>query len=751
MPDSNAIAASSPAKPVSVIAEALRDWRALEWPKWIFVLRTFLAVCAALWIAFRLGFTSPSTAMTTVFIVSLPQAGQVLAKSFYRTIGTLAGAAIAILLVGNIVQDRTLFIVLLAAWLGICTTGAAYFRGFQAYAFVLSGYTASIIALPALAQPQAVFDIALFRVSEVMLGIFCAGVFADLLLPNRVTDQLIKAVREGYASFIDYLQQARDGRLELAAFEESNLAFITRAIEFEGLRESGYFENPEIRVRSARLRLYNAEFMNVGTAFYGFYAMLGRRRRAGDEAIVAAFRALSDPLLMALQPGGRPPANAAEARRVLSDLREFRSQLPRRLRATHVEVDTATRAAGKAFPEIRFDTVARQFDRFLEALTRVTEAYAALDQLGAKLPHRVAPFSPHTETLGAVMMGLRAFLTVLLVAGFWIVSAWPAGASATIIAGVICALFAAAPKPAVAARNLLYGFIIAMPAAGFLLFAVLPHLEGFALLCAAFAPFAMASVYAMATPSIAGIGLGFNLLFANLVGINNVMDYDPIGFFNNGIAQILGVIAGLLMLTAIMPAAPREFALRMRAQLRRNAELACRAPLIGLRARFESRTRDSLVQLVSRADHSRGEHLPQLAHALAVLDLGDAIIHLRRAARDAGARFPAPMLNALLHNILALLHRPSPIKRAAALAAVEAAIALQPDIYQLPSVVIDDVASDRPIHAIDDPLWRMATDLMRIRGILNDEPWFAEMVRTLDMDRAQIAEEPAPEHTSDAA
>ncbi len=705
-------------------------------PKWIFVLRTFLAVCAALWISFRLGFTSPSTAMTTVFIVSLPQSGQVLAKGFYRAIGTVVGAIVAVLLVGNLVQDRNLFIVLLAAWLGVCTTGAAYFRGFQAYAFVLSGYTASIIALPSLSAPESVFDVALFRLSEVLLGIFCAGLFADLLLPIRASDQLVKSVRGAYSSFIEYIQKVREGHLELAAFEESNLAFITRALELEALRESGYFENPEVRVRSSRLRLYNAEFMNAGTAFYGFYAMLGRRRRAGDEAVVTAFRAIGDPLLVALRPQGRPPATAAEARAALRALRRFRRHLGSRLAAARIEVDAATHAAGLEIPAIRFDAVARQYERFLEALTRYTEAYASLDRLNARLPHRVPPFSPHTEPVGALMMGVRAFLTVLLVASFWIASAWPAGASATLIAGVICALFAAAPQPALAARNLLYGFVIALPCSAILVFALMPHLDGFALLCAALAPFAMASVYTMATPSVASIGLGFNLMFSNLVGVNNVMTYDPVGLLNNGLAQILGVIAGLLMLTAIVPAQPSWFASRMRAQLRRNAEMAATARLPGLRARFESRTRDLLVQLVGRADRSRGEHRQQLAHALAVLDLGDALIHLRRAARDAGTTFPTTRLQPLLDSIVALLRRPSLSRRAQARAAVDQLLALLPGVMALP-----DAASADPLFAErDDPRWRLATDLMRIRGVLGDEPWFVELARGLDVDdRAEVA------------
>lgn len=693
------------------LSAALLAWSVEELPKWEFILRTIAAGLVALWIAFRLGFSSPSTAITTVFIVSVPQAGQVLAKSFYRAVGTLVGAVVAVLLVGTLAQERNLFLLLLAGWLGLCTFGAAYFRGFQAYAFVLSGYSAGIIAIPALDNVPAVFDIALFRVSEVVLGILCAGVFADLLFPRRTADLILKAVRGGYAGFVDYLQQARDGSRTRAELQQANFGFITEAVQFEVLRESSYFENPEVRVRSARLRLFNAEFMSASTAFHGYFAMIGRIRRGGDNALADIFGGFGDELLATLRPGGRPPATAAEARLTLARLQAYTERLPAQLAAARAPLAQQADADSRG---ILFDTVARQFERFLVQLRQYTEAYASLETLRAPLPHQAPAWAPHTETLSALLMGLRAFLSVLVTGAFWIATAWPAGGNAVLIAGVVCALFAAAPRAEVVARNLLIGFALAIPLAALLQLVVLPHLDGYLLFCVGVLPFLMASTYAMATPSIAAVGLGFNLNFLVLSSFANTMVYDAMGLFNNGLAQVLGGLAGLLMLTVVIPTRPVWIADRMRAALRRHAAEACVAPLAGLRARFESRTRDLLVQLISIAALTPEQHRRQMAQALAVLDLGDAVIHLRRAARD--AQMPAEEQQATLQALQQLLTQPTPEHRLAARRRVRDGLGR-----------LRDERRGRGDTDDTHPRWRLHTNLVRILGIVADGTWYADL------------------------
>src|SRR5262249_60597144 len=70
-----------------------------KWIPWIFAAKTTASGLLALLVGFTFNLHQPKWALLTVFIVAQPQSGLVLAKSFYRIIGTLVGAAGALVLV----------------------------------------------------------------------------------------------------------------------------------------------------------------------------------------------------------------------------------------------------------------------------------------------------------------------------------------------------------------------------------------------------------------------------------------------------------------------------------------------------------------------------------------------------------------------------------------------------------------------------------------------------------------------------
>lgn len=101
--------------------------------------------------------------MVTVFIVMQPQTGMVIAKSFYRFIGTIVGAMVTVGLTALFGQFPELFLLSITLWICLCTIGASLNRSFRAYGFVLSGYTTALIGIPALANPDGVFISAMTR------------------------------------------------------------------------------------------------------------------------------------------------------------------------------------------------------------------------------------------------------------------------------------------------------------------------------------------------------------------------------------------------------------------------------------------------------------------------------------------------------------------------------------------------------------------------------------------------------------
>src|SRR5713101_5100748 len=138
----------------AILAEAII---APRWIPWIFAAKTTASGLLALLVAFAFNLDQPKWALLTVFIVAQPQSGLVLAKSFYRIIGTVVGAAGALLLVSLFAQERVLFLGTLAIWIGLCTFASKRARNFAAYGFVLSGYTVAIVGIPGALDPGNAF------------------------------------------------------------------------------------------------------------------------------------------------------------------------------------------------------------------------------------------------------------------------------------------------------------------------------------------------------------------------------------------------------------------------------------------------------------------------------------------------------------------------------------------------------------------------------------------------------------------
>jgi uncharacterized membrane protein YccC len=251
-------------------------WGKTEGVRWIFVFKTVLAALLAMWISMRFELDQPRTAIMTVFIVMRPQTGMVLTKSLYRFGGTLAGTAVSLLLVNLFAQERVLFLLGLALWIGICTAGAAFYRDFKSYGFLLAGYSTALIGLAAAPQPQIFFTLASTRLTEVTLGILCAGVVNDVILPQRLSDQIIRNVQNRYLDFIALVRASLSGTTTRRELETMQLKLVGNVLALESIRRAAVWEDAEVRSRDLKLRKLNSEFMVVSTTFYSFHQLLKR-------------------------------------------------------------------------------------------------------------------------------------------------------------------------------------------------------------------------------------------------------------------------------------------------------------------------------------------------------------------------------------------------------------------------------------------------------------------------------------------
>ena len=95
-------------------------------------------------------------------------------------IGTIVGAVAIVVMTACFPQNRAAFLLTLALWGAACALVATLLRNFASYAAALAGYTAAIIASDQLGQTGGLngqaFMLAVYRASEICIGIVCAGV-----------------------------------------------------------------------------------------------------------------------------------------------------------------------------------------------------------------------------------------------------------------------------------------------------------------------------------------------------------------------------------------------------------------------------------------------------------------------------------------------------------------------------------------------------------------------------------------------
>ncbi|SEN49676.1 Uncharacterized membrane protein YccC [Luteibacter sp. UNCMF331Sha3.1] len=653
---------------VPITRQALADTMREEASIWLFVAKTLIALFVAGWIAMRVDLPSPSTAMITTLIVANRQSGLVLAKSFYRGIGTFAGAAGAIAIVATFPQQRDLFLVALSLWIGLCAGGATLYRNFKAYAFVLAGYTAAIVALPVIDNPPGVFDSAVARLSEVLLGVLVSGVVSDVVFPTRMRDVLRRTARDQFAHFTDFIRASFAGAVPRDAMENAHLRFVRDAVTLEDLRSSVIFADADARARSNHLRLFNQRFMAASTTFQSLHHLINRLKRARRDRA-------ADTLVRFYRPVGEAldtPIDAGAAARVM---------LPRLARARDA-MDASRAMLRSALDDVQdlrdFDTGAALLRRFVDELHDYIETAASLQtpRVIAGSVERVR-FDRGNDFLGAGIATLRTTLTMLALGAYWIESAWPQGSGAMLNATIFAGLFATIPNPARATWDLTWGYFIGMVLGFFCNFFVLTQLEGYGLLVAGTVPFLVTGVALMASPRWAGLGLGWALGLVYILAFKNVQVYDPAHFINDAIAQIVGLLAAAVSFLVIPPAIGSPWLRRRQlARLRAQVALAAEAPLPGLRHRFESVNHDLISQVAAQTTPGSADSRALFAWALAVHETGRALIELRHdMARSGVPSTLRPYLEGALRDLARFYERPDAAGYLLARDAVATAIA----------------------------------------------------------------------------
>ncbi|TIP06686.1 MAG: FUSC family protein [Mesorhizobium sp.] len=589
---------------------------------WIFALRTVSAGLIALLAAYALKLDHPQWAMMTVFIVAQPVAGMVLAKGFYRLLGTLAGGLAAIGITSLSGANPWLLVTLLALWIGICTLVSSLLRNPEAYGAALAGYTAMIISLPALGQPIVVVDLAIARCAEIVLGIVCAGVTSRLILPKLAADAIISRLKRSILDLAEYAGGAfSDGDpASLAALQRK---LITDAQTLAEMRTYARLEAPSFAPRAHPVR------RTIGQLLWALSAArtLHSHRAPKNAALIPMRRDLKAFVgELAAAPGALDDTGPWMAR--LDAIATKAREVP----ALPDDAGTNNAAEDKVGTITRL-TIAGDF---AEALKQVLDGLDALrSPVSRKSNERSQPaLVVHRDYQAAWRNAVRAALATLLVAVFWLTTKWSEAAGTVILVAVVSSLFATRPDPVQSAWGFFTGTLIALPFAFLIGQVALPALPGFGWFTLFVVPILVPAALGMANPRHVGVATAFAINFLAFLSPHQQMTYDPGPFFAGSASILVGILIAIGVFILVLPADPWVTVERISQAMREDLARLCLHERIPRRSAFESIAYDRINQLMPQVQRTGRRGDPILGGSIAAVTVGLEVLRLRHAQLD---------------------------------------------------------------------------------------------------------------------
>ncbi|BBZ94482.1 FUSC family protein [Bradyrhizobium diazoefficiens] len=483
----------------------------------------------ALVIALAMDLPRPYWAMATVYITSQPLAGATSSKAFFRVMGTLAGAAMTVALVPNLIDAPELLCLAIALWVGLCLYLSLLDGTPRSYVFMLAGYTVALIGFPSVSEPGAIFDTAVARLEEISLGIICASLVSTIVFPRSVAPAVAHRVDAWLADArrLSQVVLLREGTSETHRAKRLKLA--TDIVEIDTL--STHLAYDRLTDRNAvtglgEIRLRMLTLLPVIASLEDRLAALGEealRRQPGLKRLLEDLAQWIASDVGARQPAERIRAAISGQQAVLDDGADWEriitTSLLLRLREL-VDLSRDCRALTEAIAESR----------------NVATIDLAFHSEAGAAPVR------HRDRGLALWSAAGAVVAILICCAFWIGTGWPDGASAPMMAAVACSFFAAQDEPARFIRSFGRWSLVAIVVVAVYLFAVVPAISHIEVLVVALAPTFLLYGFLIGRPATAGTGTALAANTATLLAIQSTYSADFASYANSAVAFFVGIV-----------------------------------------------------------------------------------------------------------------------------------------------------------------------------------------------------------------
>jgi uncharacterized membrane protein YccC len=506
---------------------------------------SFVAAMLALFISLTMGLERPFWAMATVYIISQPLAGTVRSKAAFRFGGTVIGAAATVLIVPPLSNAPVLLTLALALWICACQFLSLMDRTPRSYFFMLAGYTAGLIGFPAVDHPDQVFHIAVLRAEEIGVGVLCASLVHTIMFPRNVSTVLsAKLASISHDAQVWVLQALAGQATPRDAKERRTIA--ADITELHMLATHVPYDTETILPTRATLAAFQDRLM----------------------LLVPLVSAIEDRVLSLKDADAVTPdmQTLLDATRdwVSADKREE----PQGLRQAIAALAAATHTHGWE-PMLTHNLLAR--------LTELIDLLILSRELSESLTKPARTLSPQAQTLVssrlvrplhidkgmAFLSTIATFAAITGCCAFWIMSGWPEGSIAPMIAAVMCCFFATMDDPTVAQRGFLTWTAASLPLIALYQFAILPAVHGFVMLTLVLAPTLLVLGALLPLPQWYSRIMPIAMGFTTGIALTNVYAADFASFASANFAQLAGTAAAITATRLLRVVGPHTIAHRV--------------------------------------------------------------------------------------------------------------------------------------------------------------------------------------------
>ncbi|MGL5631634.1 MAG: FUSC family protein [Azovibrio sp.] len=502
-----------------------------KWADLHFSAVTFCAAMLALYLSMSIDLQQPYWAMMTVYIVSQPLAAAVRSKAIYRLLGTFFGASVAVVMVPRLANSPVILCLAMAFWVGGCLAISMLDRSPRSYMMMLAGYTVAIIGFSSVSNPEGIFNLAVARTEEIVLGILCATLVHSLWFPRPVGEVIRSRIETWFGDADQWALDILHGN-DPAATSQDRVRLAAAASEIHIMATHLPFDTSNLRETTAVVRTLHSQIVMLIPILSSLSDRLAALRREKPDLDRQSNRAIT-------QVSDWIKAGALE---------EEAAPLIVRLEEISGGVDGRDwYALNQLGLFARLQDVVRMMNQGRMLLKQLHDPLAPLSGALEEIVTTISARPLHRDFGLALLSGATASVAILITCAVWIGLGWAEGGASAMVAAILCCLFAAMDDPAPAIKSFGVSLLIAGPLAATYLFVVFPSIDNFPLLVMALAPTMLTIGMLSLDPRFAAPAMVVLLNFGNSMAIQERMSTDFASFLNTNLSQFFGLLTAIFV------------------------------------------------------------------------------------------------------------------------------------------------------------------------------------------------------------